>query len=178
MASNTSTRRSFLAKSAGLTAAAAGVPTILPGFPSIVLGRVLGANEKIGIGLIGCGGRGNHHLRTIAQLAGAGEAVEIVAACDVYRPRLEATAKAHNVKGTMKHKELLQDPRVDAVCIATPDHIHGPQAIDAVEAGEDVYCEKPLTHWRQFELTKKMAMLSYLERVAVRFDPAAETMVV
>ena len=57
----------------------------------------------------------------------------------------------------MNHRELLADPNVDVVCIATPDHIHGYQVIDAVQAGKDVYCEKPVTHWRQFELTKQLA---------------------
>jgi predicted dehydrogenase len=51
---------------------------------------------------------------------------------------------------------LLADTNVDAVGIATPDHIHGGQIIDTVQAGKDVYCEKPVTHWRQFELTKRM----------------------
>ena len=56
----------------------------------------------------------------------------------------------------MEHEELLADPNVDVVCIATPDRLHAPQAIDAVNAGKDVYCEKPLTHWSQFELAKKI----------------------
>jgi predicted dehydrogenase len=57
----------------------------------------------------------------------------------------------------MDHRELLADPRVDVVFIATPDHHHGYQAMDAVHAGKDVYCEKPVTHWRQFDLTRKLA---------------------
>jgi predicted dehydrogenase len=140
------TRRAFLRKSA----------TIAAVVPAIATARVLGANDRIGIALIGCGGRGNHHLGRVSELKNAGVKVEIVAACDVYRPRLDRTAKAHGVKAYMRHKDLLADPNVDVVCIATPDHVHGYQAFDAVEAGKDVYCEKPITHWRQFELTKKL----------------------
>ena len=54
------------------------------------------------------------------------------------------------------HEELLADPKVDVVCIATPDRLHAPQAIDAVRAGKDVYCEKPLTHWAQFDLARQL----------------------
>jgi predicted dehydrogenase len=68
----------------------------------------------------------------------------------------------------MDHRELLADPNVDAVCIATPDHIHGYQAIDAVRAGKHVYCEKPVTHWRQFDLTKQLA--EEVKKSSVRFQ--------
>ena len=53
------------------------------------------------------------------------------------------------------HKELLADPNVDVVCIATPDRHHAPMAIDAIRAGKDVYSEKPMTHWTQFDLAKQ-----------------------
>ena len=56
----------------------------------------------------------------------------------------------------MEHEALLADKNVDVVCIATPDRLHAPLAIDALNAGKDVYCEKPLTHWSQFELAKKV----------------------
>lgn len=114
-----------------------------------------GANERIGVGLIGCGGRGRHLIGEVAALRDEGAPVDIVAACDVYRPRMEETAMKYDAKRYMDHRELLADPNVDLVCIATPDHIHGPQTIDAVRANKDVYCEKPFTHWRQFELTKR-----------------------
>ncbi|MFO7904289.1 MAG: Gfo/Idh/MocA family oxidoreductase, partial [Pirellulaceae bacterium] len=83
--------------------------------------------------------------------------VEPVAVCDVYRPRLVAASKKLG-GATMydKHEELLQDPKVDVVCIATPDRLHAVQAIDALNAGKDVFCEKPLTHWTQFDLAKKV----------------------
>ncbi|MBI4606610.1 MAG: Gfo/Idh/MocA family oxidoreductase [Planctomycetes bacterium] len=147
------TRRRFIARG---IAGGAGAGLALS-LPAVAPARIAGANERLGVALIGCGGRGNHHLKVIAGIAAAGEAVQIVAACDVYRPRLERTAKAHGAKGYMDHRELLADARVDAVCIATPDHHHGHQAIDAVRAGKHVYCEKPLTHWRQIELMKRLA---------------------
>jgi len=149
------TRRRFLHRAgvtaAGLTAAAASRK------PALV--RAAGANERLGVGFIGCGGRSGAHFKAVHWLkTQAKEPLDLVAACDVYRPRLEKRAKAYGVpKSYMDYRELLDDPNVDVVCIATPDHVHGYQAIDAIKAGKHVYCEKPVTHWRQFELTKKLA---------------------
>jgi predicted dehydrogenase len=117
-----------------------------------------GANERIGIGFIGCGGRGGWHLDLLAQMKAKGANIEIVAVCDTYTPRMKACAEKLKVGKMYKdHRELVADPAVDLVGIATPDHLHGFQALDAVRAGKAVYCEKPLTHWRQFELTKQLA---------------------
>jgi len=58
------------------------------------------------------------------------------------------------------HEDLLADPNVDVVCIASPDRHHAPQTIDALRAGKDVYCEKPLTHWSQFEIAKEVAAVA------------------
>ena len=140
------TRRSFI-RNVGLGAAA--VMVAVPGR------RVLGANERLGIGFIGCGGRSSAHQQAVNYLKDKVN-LEVVAACDVYRPRMKRVADGYSCKGYMDHRELLDDPNVDVVCIATPDHHHGYQAIDAVKAGKDVYCEKPVTHWRQFDLTKKL----------------------
>ncbi len=120
-------------------------------------GRALGANDRIGIGMIGCGGRSNSHIKAIQWLKDNNRKVEVTAVCDTYRPRMQKAADFTKAKSYMDHRELLKDPNVDAVCIATPDHIHGYQAIDAMLAGKDVYCEKPVTHWRQFELIKRLA---------------------
>ncbi len=149
------TRRQFI-HSAGAAAAAVSIAR-----SSRVRGAAssAGANERLGVGFIGCGSRSGAHFKAVHWLkTQAKEPVEIVAACDVYRPRLEQRAKAYGAARTyMDYRELLADADVDVVCIATPDHHHGYQAIDAVKAGKDVYCEKPVTHWRQFELTKRLA---------------------
>jgi len=121
------------------------------------VGQGIGANERVGIGLIGAGGRGSYLANLAARLKDGGENIDIVAVCDVYRPRMERAAEQFGAKRYMDHRELLADPDVDVVTIATPDHLHGYQAIDAVNAGKDVYCEKPVTHWRQFDLIKRLA---------------------
>ncbi len=114
-------------------------------------------NDRIGVGVIGCGGRGGSHLEVLKRLQDDDKSVEIVAVCDVYRPRLNRAAERYNAKAYMDYRELLADPNVDLVSIATPDHHHGIQTIDAVKAGKDVYCEKPVTHWRQFDVIKQLA---------------------
>ena len=116
--------------------------------------QTLGANDRIGVGFIGCGGRAQAHMGIINALQQQG-LVQAVAVCDVYRPRLEAASQLTG--GTtmyLEHEALLADKNVDVVCIATPDRHHARQTIDALNAGKDVYCEKPLTHWSQFELAK------------------------
>jgi predicted dehydrogenase len=143
------TRREFVR-----TAAAAGAAVTL----GAAARPARGANERLGVGFIGVGGRGNAHLQYVHWLkTQADEPVDIVAVCDVYGPRMRDAAEGYNAKPYMDHRELLADPNVDIVCVATPDHQHGYQVIDAIKAGKDVYCEKPVTHWRQFDLIKKMA---------------------
>ena len=152
--SNILSRRRFIRRIGTAAAALTAVGTTTQHFT----GKALGANDRIGIGFIGCGGRSNAHFRTVHYLKTQKAAnIDIVAACDVYKPRLQKVVDGYNAKGYMDHRELLADSNVDVVCISTPDHIHGYQAIDAVKAGKDVYCEKPVTHWRQFELTKRLA---------------------
>jgi len=145
-------RREFL-KGAG--AVAVGVAALKPLF-TIAAEESKGANDKIGVGFIGCGGRAGAHFQIVHALSTQGRC-QAVAVCDAYRPRARAAAQASGGKEYRNHKELLADPRVDVVCIATPDRHHAPQAIDAVRAGKDVYVEKPLTHWTQFALARQLA---------------------
>jgi len=149
------TRREFFRHSAA-AAATATAATMFAAPLVIADDRVKGANERIGVGFIGVGSRCQAHLDIVNAFKERGIA-EPVAVCDVYRPRLEAAVqKTGGAKSYMEHEALLADKNVDVVCIATPDRLHAIQTIDALNAGKDVYCEKPLTHWSQFELAKKV----------------------
>ena len=148
---NQSNRRTFL-KSA--TAAAVATAAFRPKF-TIAGENAKGANERIGVGFIGTGHRCRAHINIVSRLKEAGRC-EPVAVCDIYAPRVEAAAQRTGGKIYRNYRELLADPRVDVVCIATPDRHHAPQAIDAIQAGKDVYCEKPLTHWSQMDLARQV----------------------
>src|SRR5215470_14337942 len=104
--------------------------------------RILGANDRMSIALIGCGARGNLLLPHFQKLNKA----PLTAVCDVYRTRAEkcqTLAPGATLFGD--HRRVLEMPGLDAVVIATPDHWHAPIAIDALNAGKDVYVEKPVT---------------------------------
>ena len=104
--------------------------------------RVLGANDRVQLGMIGCGSRGQHDA---GQFLKAGK-VEITALCDVYSQQIDkAKSFAPAAKTFKEHRKLLELKEVDAVLIATPDHWHAETTIDALNAGKDVYVEKPLT---------------------------------
>jgi predicted dehydrogenase len=150
-------RREFIAKSALTTA---GVSIGLNAFTSVQTSRIKGANDKIRMGFIGLGNRGSQLLQWFME----NEDVEVVALCDAYEPyttrdrstvnqRWLDTGKVpkmgedfgKNVKRYTDFCDLLAQKDIDAVCIATPDHWHAAQTIMAVQAGKDVYVEKPLT---------------------------------
>src|SRR5437764_7302649 len=107
-------------------------------------GRIMGANERIRVAGIGTGGRGDYLLGNVSKLEGT----EIVGFCDVYEPhRLRSKMRyAATAPDYVDHRQVLERKDVDAVVIATPDHWHVPITIEAVRAGKDVYCEKPVTH--------------------------------
>jgi predicted dehydrogenase len=115
---------------------AAGVLTALSA------GRVLGANDRIRLGFIGLGNRGDQVLDAFLPHKDG----QVVALCDLYKPYLDfAAAKAGgSPKLYTDYRKLLDNRDVDAVVICTPDHWHALQTIHACEAGKDVYVEKPL----------------------------------
>ncbi len=112
-----------------------------------VTGRVIGANDRINLGVIGVGGRGFDDANSFTRFAEQNNnACQIVAVCDVYEKRKRLAAERFKAKGYTDYRELLNQPDVDAVIIATPDHWHTRIALDAMDKGKDVYLEKPMTH--------------------------------
>ncbi|MBZ5581241.1 MAG: Gfo/Idh/MocA family oxidoreductase [Acidobacteriia bacterium] len=108
--------------------------------------RILGANDRIGLGVIGTGARGNEVMRLFQKNTD----LEVRALCDVYEVKLDKTQQqAPNTKRFGDHRKLLELPEVDAVLIATPDHWHKDCAIDAMNAGKDAYSEKPMCRKRE-----------------------------
>jgi len=111
------------------------------------LARPGSAGDRISIGIIGVGGRGQFHVRDLEKLP---DQAAVTAICDVYRPnREQAAAMAAKTWGraprqTADYRELLGWREVDAVIISTPDFSHSRILQHAVEAGKDVYCEKPM----------------------------------
>lgn len=104
--------------------------------------RILGANGRVRLGLIGAGGRGQGVMGTFQKTG----QVDVTAVCDVFAERVDqAQSKAPGAKGFSDHRKLLETRELDAVLIATPDHWHAETTIDALHAGKDVYVEKPLT---------------------------------
>jgi predicted dehydrogenase len=107
--------------------------------------RILGANDRIGMGVIGIGNRGTHVMGLFQKNSDA----EVRALCDVYRVRIDrAQQAAPNAKVFSDHRQLLELKEVDAVQVSSPDHWHKDHAVDAMQAGKDVYVEKPLCRTR------------------------------
>ncbi len=105
--------------------------------------RILGANDRIEMAVVGCGGRGQY-VMSVFQM---NPAIHVARVCDVWGDRsAEAANKAPGATQYSDYRKLLDSGKdIDAILVATPDHWHAQIAIDALNAGKDVYCEKPLT---------------------------------
>jgi len=132
-------RREFVKTAVGAGVAIGVLGTVRPAHS-----RVIGANDRINLGIIGVGGRGNYLAREFSSLAEK-QNLQILAVCDVYEKRKKAVAERFKCKGTLDYREIIGNEEVDAVVIGTPDHWHAPMAIQAMNAGKDVYLEKPMT---------------------------------
>jgi predicted dehydrogenase len=132
-------RREFVATSAALSARA--------------YAQVSGANDRIRIGVIGCGGMATGHMRGLVKNKEADNA-EIIAVCDIYDKRLQAAAQLTGGQPLRDYRSVLENKDVDYVLIATPEHWHAPMTLDAADARKHIYCEKPMT--RTTEEAKKV----------------------
>lgn len=129
----TTSRRQFVRQAASGIA----IPYLL-GSTALAGPKKSGANDRVGIGYIGVGRRGQ-------QLMGLPKDAQIVAVADINHARADQVAAKQNCRAYYDYRELLDSKDVDAVVVATPDHWHALPSIHACQAGKDVYCEKPLT---------------------------------
>lgn len=107
--------------------------------------RVVGANERLHVGMIGAGGNARGHMRALNRLAEE-DNVEVTAVCDIYDPRREAAAEFTGGKPYKDYRRLLEHEGLDYVTISVPEHWHAPITLDAADAGLHIYVEKPLTY--------------------------------
>jgi predicted dehydrogenase len=140
MSKSTIERRDFL-KQAATSSAAAGLSLAASSASSFA--RVVGANERVRLGIIGPGARGQELMKEFLRVPN----VEFVAAADVYTRRHdEAKALASGIRAFGDHRQLLDSKDVDAVIVATPLHCHARHFLDTVAAGKDLFCEKTMTY--------------------------------
>ena len=128
------TRREFVAAAGAATA-----------WTAHSYSQILGANERLRIGVIGAGGMATGHMHTLVKMREK-DNLAILAVCDLYQPRLD---KAVQITGGQPYKEyrrLLENKDIDYVVIGTPEHWHAQMTLDAADAGKHIYCEKPMTH--------------------------------
>jgi predicted dehydrogenase len=145
--SESTNRRGFLQ-----TAAAAGavLSAARPAFASKTVnpGRVIGANDRINVAVIGAGGRGFYVADKFDKYNGEkANSCQIVGVCDVYQKRVNVAKDRFKVDlATLDYREILNRSDIDAVIVATPDHWHARIALEAMDKGKDVYLEKPMCH--------------------------------
>ncbi len=165
-------RRTFVKKAISGSVATGIAPSLIAHplfFPNKEKKRYA-ANDKIRIAGIGMGIMGFNHCKTLAKIEGA----ELVAACDLYKGRLERVRELYGkeIRTTADYQEILNRDDIDAVFIATTDHWHDKIAIAAMEAGKAVYCEKPMVH----KLEEGLAIIKKQKETKQVFQVGSQSM--
>src|ERR1044071_6963480 len=149
MANNT--RRDFVKQAAWGSAVLLAMPT----------SGVLGANDRVRVGMIGVGGRGQDLLKQVLTIPNA----QLVAIADIYsRRRDEAKQMAPGIQTLDDHRRLLDMKDLDGVIVASPLHLHAKHFLDTISAGKDLYCEKTMT-WSIPEAEQCLAAAKKSDRV-------------
>lgn len=115
--------------------------------------RILGANERLRVGVIGAGGMATGHMHALNAMKES-DNIEIVAVCDIYDKRLQRAAELTGGKPYKHYRELLANKDIDYVLVAVPEHWHYQMTMDTLAAGKHLYCEKPMT--KTVEQSKKV----------------------
>jgi predicted dehydrogenase len=150
MSTHDTTRRDFIKQVGAVAASAAIVPGTAEARQTLpASSRVIGANDRINVGFVGCGGRMNAHIRRIMERAKESGDVQAVAVNDIWDKRKQRAREATGVdEKSVYHdyRELCARSDIDVVVIASPDHWHHAQTMEALRRGKDVYLEKPMTY--------------------------------
>lgn len=137
-------RRAFLQTTAGVAGASLIGGSAFLEEPAYAASQPTAPSDQVRFGIVGVGMEGSGLLTTAIQLPG----VECVAAADLYDGRHELAKEivGKPIRTTRRYKELLDAKDIDAIIVAVPDHWHKQVVVDALAAGKDVYCEKPMSH--------------------------------
>src|ERR1700751_2053999 len=146
MTRNRFSRREFIGLGAAAAGASLGLKTILlDPDPLWAMPQSVAPSDRVRFGMIGIGMQGSGLLPSSIQLPG----VECVAACDLYDGRhalARELTNSPNLPVTRRYQDLLENKDIDCIVAAVPDHWHKQIVVDAVSAGKDIYCEKPMSH--------------------------------
>jgi len=168
MESTNISRRKFVK---GVASSAVGIATFGSslGMSAISYSRIIGANERINVGVIGCGGMANAHMEALLNMKQS-DNVEITAVCDVFTKRLDKAKELTQAQAFKNYQEILKNKDIDYVLIATPEHWHYQMTLDAIDAGKHIYVEKPMTHTieQAKDITEKIAVSKLKLQVGVQ----------
>lgn len=161
-------RRKFVQRVAGSTAGIAVFGSSL-GMSAASYSRIVGANERLNIGVIGCGGMSNAHMKALLQMKKS-DNIDITAVCDVYTKRLEQAKELTKAEAFKNYQDILENKNIDYVLIGTPEHWHYQMTLDAISAGKHIYVEKPMTHTieQAKDITEKIAASQLKLQVGVQ----------